>query len=485
MLDRKKKNNNDILNFSAYQIGNLLSENFQNGTNASFYGMDLLLKKSLQIKNVNYEQAKGNLFEYIEAAKVNRNLANAGINRRFVVTDAKKEWGGLGEPHAPDDFRLFEGNKVIGKGGQAKVNNNVRDTASADKGISNTKYEGMQRVIASDKYDDVVRQLDIKLQNGEISKSMYEDVKRNLREQGLTEDISGVSSGGTTTSELKSAYDDIDSYIRNFEKNQVIKEIGNTTINTAAASMIVTGIVSSTTNIIDVLQDKKELNEAIKDLGVDVVKSGARGGITGFLSSTLRIASQKASIPVLSDGSAATALAGGLVDCGVSVYSYAKGEISSEDLVEEMSNTAIKTVSTIYLTKAIQLTLGNTPAFVPMMIYTTASYVVTTCREIIKSAKLNACEYNRIASLYDEATEKLKEYRKKVNYQLEKFEAREKEMLSSFIKTFDYNMKTGENYDNALMAITMFSHKYGLKLQHVDLNDFKKAMINDDDFILR
>lgn len=480
--DNRKKFKKDVTNHIANQIGNTFSNNIQNGTDTVEKGMELFLKKTNQIGKVGYEQAKGNLFEYIETAKINRNLANKGINRYYEVTDAKKEWGGLGEPHAPDDFRGFEGRKVIARG-QAKVNNNANKTAGNDKGITNIKYKGMQRNVASDKYDDVLKALDNKYLKGEISKEQYVDAKTNLR-RGLTDDYTGVSSGGTSTKELRQAATNPEGYAQGFRFNQYAKEVGNTSVNMAASNMVMTGILQTTSNLFEVFQNRKELNDAIKDIGVEVVKSGAKGGATGFLSSILRIGGRKASIPIISDSSAATTIAGGIIDCGVSIYEYAQGEISAEELKESMQNTAIKSVATIYFTKSIELIVGKANPFLPMAIYTVASYVVTNTREIIKNAKLNAEEYNRIAALYEESTKQMIEYRKIIERELLQYVESEKDMLNSFIDTYEYNISTGENYDKAIYSIVNFSNQYGLSLKHASIEEFNLAMMSNEEFIL-
>ncbi len=67
------------------------------------------------------------------------------------------------------------------------------------------------------------------------------------------------------------------------EKQQVKAEMKVSAKNMAAASMVTSGIVSGIMNMFSVFKDEKELTEALKDVGVDVAKSGVRGGATGAL----------------------------------------------------------------------------------------------------------------------------------------------------------------------------------------------------------
>ena len=163
---------------------------------------------------------------------------------------------------------------------------------------------------------------------------------------------------------------------------------------------------------------------------------------------------------------------------------YAQGEISPEELKESLQNTAIKSVATIYFTKSIELVVGTANPFLPMAIYTVASYVVTSTREIIKNARINAKEYNRIAALYEEATRQMIEYRKIVEEQFVNYVKLEKEMLNSFMDTYEYNITTGENYDKAIHTIIDFSNQYGISLKDANFKDFQGAMLSDNDFVL-
>ena len=70
-------------------VGNMASSNAQNATNAAVDGMDLFRWKigTPIIQNGHFDQQKGNLFEYIEAAKFNADAASKGMSAKDVVTD--------------------------------------------------------------------------------------------------------------------------------------------------------------------------------------------------------------------------------------------------------------------------------------------------------------------------------------------------------------------------------------------------------------
>lgn len=487
------------------QIGNQFSKNVQEGTNETIKGMNLFKAEVSKRVNVDIDQSKGNLFEYIEAVKFNRNAANAGVKTRAVVTDA------VGRPHDAADIELVKDGKVIQRvqakfvskshktslGGKTpdKIESEiVADTVYKQAGGGDFgKYHGMQRLVRKDEsvnpnYESLLdreKQLANKRSkmNG-IHSDEYHDVYENLTDE-LTDATSGVKSGGTSHKEVKKAHDDPKGYSRKVELNQYAKEVKTQTVNAAVAGAVTTGIISGVQNLFEVYKNDKELKQALKDVGIDTVKGAVKGGTTGFLASLIRVGGAKKNIPVISDSDAATVIAGGIIDCGVAVYGYATGELSGEELTQELGKTAVKSATAIYFTKAIKATLAAQGPFISMAIYSVASYVVTTTYELIKNAKLNAAEYNRLAKLNEEAADTVRTYRKKMLEQLEKYEQNQKRAMTQFLNNFDNAMCTGGNYDGAIASMVAFANETGIALQHTDFNDFSKAMLSNKDFVLK
>lgn len=485
----KKKIRKENAHHVGLQFGNELSKNVQEGTKKTIEGMNLFRVKGDSLSNVGYEQAKGNLFEYIEAAKLQKNMANAGATPfdKFPATDVPAKMGGYGEHTAPDDFKFQKNGKIIGKG-QAKINNDPHKTAV---NFTNPKYSGMQRNTTADSVESVKKHLDDMLAKGEVSKSSYNDAINNL-EGMLTDPESGITSGGTTTDELKQFKGSdgkiskaaVKKYAKKFELKQYGRDIAVTSANMAILSAISTGIISGVENCFAVLQNRKKLDEAIKDVGVEVVKSGTKGGITGAISSLLRIGGTKGKIPILSDSSSSLVIAAGVVDSGVAIYEYARGEIDSEQLVEQIKDTAIKSTATIFFTKATAAVFGAANPFIPIAIYSVANYVVAATREIIRNAKLKAAEYERLTELNNEATELVKEFHHKLLEQMNNYEQNQKRQMLHFLNAFDDSVLSGNNYDASIYAIINFANATGIALQHADFNDFSNAMMSSESFVL-
>ena len=470
-------------------LGNAVAENARQATSSAVKGMDLFRKVVEKKQNVAFDQAKGNLFEYIEAAKFNTTAAYQRSTLNAVVTDS------VGRPHDAADIEIMQGSSVV-RQVQAKFSDSKHAAADSVTMQRKPKYHGMQRLIRKeDNYVDSSTGETTSLlhkakslaeerasHDGNIYQADYQDVAANITDE-LQHD--GITSGGTTLDEVRSAYDSPEAYSKAFEKRQVRAEMRTAAANMAAASMVTGGVVSGISNMFAVFRDEKELSQALTDIGDDVVHSGVRGGATGALSTAIRYQGIKSGSAFLSDSMAATVMAGGIIDGGVALYSYARGEINAEQLRDELVDTTAKAATTIYFTKAVTAIMGTSVSpFVPMAVYTTASYVIASTREIIRNAKLNTAEYERMTAILEESTRTANAAHKEFAAHVAKCEAVQRQMLEQFIDSFEYNIETGENYDQALFTIVSFANQAGIALQHVEFDDFKSAMISKKTFRL-
>ena len=244
-------------------------------------------------------------------------------------------------------------------------------------------------------------------------------------------------------------------------------------------SVVITASLSGTT--VETINAAKYA----KEVGATVGKGAVRGGATGALSAVLRIGGKNHGIPVITDSAASTIIAGGIIDTGVSIYAYAQGEISGEQLREDLANTVVKSTVTIYMTKAATLALGGCGAFLPMAVYSVSSYMVACTREIIKNAKLNAEEFLRLTSLLEEETQIVYQQKTALEAQLSQYTDYRLRNMSEFLHRFDDVMQNGGNYDNAIFAIVSYANQTGIVLQHASKTDFDAAMISDNEFILK
>lgn len=484
-----KKTLTDAAKQAGAILGAEASRNAQQATDQAVEGMSLFRTAAEAKKNVPFDQSKGNLFEYIEAAKFNKNAAAGGSKLHAVVTDA------VGRPHDAADIEITKNGSVV-RQVQAKFSDSRNAAADSVTMHRKDKYAGMQRLIRKEEnYPDTrtgERTTLLKRakglaeeragKEGTLYQKQYQDVADNL-----TDELNHgrVSSGGTTLEEVRSAHNNPDAYAKSFERKQVAAEMKTTAANMAAASMVASGVVSGVSNLFSVFSDDKALAQAFADTSFDVAKGGLRGGAVGGLSTVIRYEGVKKGSALLSDSMSATVLAGGVIDGGVALYEYARGEITPEQLRDELIDTTAKAATTIYYTKAVTAIMGaSVNPFIPMAVYTTAGYVIRCTREILREAKLATEEADRITAILQESTRILNASHAEFAAYVAQCEKAQREMLEGFIENFEYNIETGENYLQAVEDIVQFSNLVGISLQHVSFDDFSVAMKSKQTFIL-
>ena len=492
-MKKKKKIPEKEIGTITAMAGDVLAQNTHAAVNEAISGMNLFLRKAAQVKNVDFAQSKGNLFEYIEACKFNQRAATVRNSVRAVVTDPT-------DPHAAADIRIVRNNQTL-KEVQAKfvktANKNGVDTSAAESvakqaGIGDQhvgKYHEMDRLIRKQEnykegkslLEESKRIAKSRADSGNIYADEYRDVEKHLTDELHHEN---VNSGGTTYEEVEEAHRDPTQYAKKVQDKQFMADSLNTAKNMAITGAAMSGIITGIQSFVLVYQDKKTFREAVADVGTAAGKGAIRGGATGFLSVGIRRTALRHGSKLFSDSNTATILASGMIDCGIAVYSYARGEIDQKQLVQEILNTAGKGAVTVYFTKLAQKAIGLSNPCIPMAIYTAASFIVSSTKAIIESAELQTAEYNRLRDLIVEATVAQESYYANLIRAFRNCEHRVRESMSNLLKSYSFEIESGQNYDNALRSLTCFADSMGIVIQYATFEEFENAMINRETFVL-
>ena len=111
MINLKKRKNT-----AADYFAELFNGNYERASDVAKQAYGNLNWKADRIQNVYADFGRGNLFEYIESAKLQVNQAKAGVSITETLTDLPKTRGGFGRNTDPADF-IFKENTSY----QAKV----------------------------------------------------------------------------------------------------------------------------------------------------------------------------------------------------------------------------------------------------------------------------------------------------------------------------------------------------------------------------
>lgn len=462
--------NESIKSTAASQLGAYVSRNEALASNAAKEGMDLFRQAAEKYANKTISTKQGNLFEYIEAAKFNVDASKKLSNLSAEVTDS------IGLPHDRADILIKEGNKVV-KQIQAKSS---KDGISALKELFKKRniYRDLNKISNPENIDKIKELSEKRALKGSIYSEDYKNLNETIESSTRYDN---VDSGGTSYKEVLDAAENPKKYANAFELRQYKSEVLKTTKNAAIAGSIVGGAISLVKNGTKVMNSELEIKDAAKNVMKDTIKTGARSGVTGALGSTIRVTAKKAGINSLAKSNVATSLASGVINVGVTVYNFAKGEIDEQEAMVQIGQNGFSTMSSIYSGMLAGLAFGPAGGAIGSIVgYIMATNVYQSCMAIMKEADLAKEEAKRIKLLSKEARKAMKQQRKEFQRKLKyELDIRDKYYKSCFT-AIDEGIKNGD-YEKAVLALTDLSLLFKKQLRLSDYNEFCEFMKNSNE----
>lgn len=418
-----QSNNNQNEGLAGAQYGAYVTSNEAAATDEMRKGMDLLKEAAAKSGNRLIDKKQGNLFEYIESAKFNTAAAKQGSSIREQITDA------LGRPHDPSDGEFVNSTgKVLGRVQYKSFGDGKNSLARQVREISNLKYEDMQRVINREHHDQVKDMLDKAAKRENIYTQDYNNAKKNLK-KGTS--YGSIKSPGTTHSEAVDAAKDPKIYATKMEIKQGTSEVLNTGGQAAIGGAVIGGAISVTKNALAVSRGEISAGDAAVTVAMDTGKSGLKAGATGGLGSMIRQGAAKLGLNSLAKSNVATTVASTVIDSGVIIYDFVKGEITGEEAAIRLGQTTTSAISGVYAGAAAGLAFGPVGAVIGSIAgYMLASNSYQSCITIFQNAKLSEIEAERVIALCDAAAMEMRKQR-------EAFDSLVKEVLQEKHKEFE------------------------------------------------
>ena len=408
-------------------------------------GMDRFLTEAR--KKTRPDLLKGNLFEYIEATKYNADAARKGIDLKAYVTASE------GRPKSPVDIEIRSNRGNVVKRAQLKSHN---DGQKAVRELTREKYSGMHKQT-------------LKGNSGEA--------------RGIEEELDGggASSGGTTPKELKRATESPRVYAGLQETKEVLRESAVAGANAAAAGAVIGGAQSAIRNLYAYSKGHKDGKQVAADIARDSAKSGTRSGLAGWFGSVLRHVGKRVGSNALAKSNVATAVASGVIDAGVVVYEFARGEITAEEAAERLGDTGCSTLSGIYLGAAGGAVFGPVGAIVGSVVgYMLAASVYQSSVAILKEAKLAEEEADRVVALCEAAARAMDEQRRQ-------FEAKLATSLNAHQASFDRSFKQiddalfADDHRKAIKGLSGLARSFSKELRLGEFENFRELMVESDE----
>lgn len=469
MAKKKNTRHHEVTAIAGGAVGANAASSEAAATDAMREGMDRFLEQAG--KSTPPDQLKGNLFEYIEAARFNTQAALQGSQRTAQVTAAD------GRPHAVADIEIIEGGTVV-KQIQSKASD---DPAYLTRELADPKYQGMGRHVPKDKADSTRQHSEMRAerlhQEGDQRATDYQDSSARIEGELWYKE---TSSKGTTTKELDFASEHPKLFAALEEGGALAQEAHEAGLHGAGAAALLGGAISTGRNLVAYSKGELEGKEAAANITVDVGKSAARGYLTAATGRIIRDGAAKAGLPALARSNVATALAAALIETGVVVYDYMKGEISAGEAAERIGCTGSSALASIYTGAAAGAFFGPVGAVLGAIAgYMITSSVYQSCIAIMRNARLAEEEAARVVALCEQAVRSLDQQR-------ETFETVLNEHLNERQVRFDgYFMAIDEaidadRTDNAILALSGLVASCGRELRFMDFEEFDTFMRESD-----
>lgn len=427
-------------------------------TDALLAGIAEFARAADNLKNKGVDQLKGDLFEFIEAAKFN---ADAMLKGQDVVALLTRE---LGAPGHPADMLLVRDGQIVGQV-QAKVSATPEALALA---LREPKYDGMQKLVPAELAGQVRRRA---AHLGGAHSDTAAGVTGELR-------YGSVRSGGTTHDEAEYAAREPAGYRRRIEADFVASEMEAAAAQGALSGVVVGGALSLVRRAL-AQQEAQDPSELARAVALDAMGAGLRGGATGALAVKIRVA--RAGRGALARPGAATAVAGGLVESLLVVWRCVKGEISPQQAATDLGEIGCSTMGGISAAAASGALLGPAGALLGSLGgYLVSSNVYRSCVAILSRARLAEAEAARAEELCRSAVRAMEDARRELEAQIRSTLARREAVLSGCLAEVDAGLAQGAPGMVAAGSARLAA-ACGGRSQFASFGEFDDAMANSDD----
>ncbi len=322
-------------------ISEHLTERFTERTFTLFDDTEGLSRLAEKWQNLPRDKAQGFMFEQLETLKFNLDALRKESDLYAKTTES------MGLHTAPADIIITRGKQTL-REVQAKSCNTAARSAFA---LSQEKYEKMLRLAPKEQEKEIRRILNARIEAGTLKAADYEKTLQDFSGKLKYENI---SSSGTSYEESCRT---TDPEIARLQAGKIkiqgaLADMHNSGKVAGQVGAVMAGGISTFQAIRSLYREEMEFGEAIGKVTIDSAKGFATGyTVTAISKGTTHLASNflgRSVAASLKRSNAPLAVASGIVQTGKSLLSYMKGDISSEQLLDQVSHTAITSTSVFY-----------------------------------------------------------------------------------------------------------------------------------------
>ena len=461
----EKDRRDEVPGFAGAMTGAQMASNEASASDVLRSGLDLFIEEVGAKAKTSPGFKKGNLFEYILAAKFNSDAARNGSTHEAVVNAARGRRG-------LSDIDII-------RDGETRVESQVKAGAPEYEAwaLSRPDYDRMQKIVPTD-HVDPVRKIAQASDSNPSDPRNYQDTEATVRG-----DLSHgpVSSGKTTSSELNRATQSPGRYAIEQSLRQMSREVAVTGIQAAGAGVVIGFAESAIRNLVTYFRHDINGGQAAQNVITDAAKAGGRSGVTGALGAVIRNTASRGGLKVLARSNVATVVAAGLIEVGIVVYDYTKGKIDDRAAGERLGGAAWGTASSIGIGAAAGALAGPAGFVVGGIVgYLLSSKVYQSCLAVFNDARLADEEAVRVVALCNRAVKDLCRRRAQFEEWVASYLGSQQATFDRCFTAIDDALLTNQP-DNCVRALGDLVSTCGQTLQFSSFQDFDKFMIETKD----
>ncbi len=291
---------------------------------------------------------------------------------------------------------------------------------------------------------------------------------------------------------LKSSRDaekSIENSLKRSARKNMVKTGHVAGVQAAKHSGVTSATISSITNMVEVVQGKKEADEAIKEITLCSAKAAASGYLIGngltLINHTLSSSSSKV-ISSLGKANVPAKVLTTIMLTGDTFKKYSTGQINTEECMIELGKTGL-----CFATTGYSMAIGQTVIPIPIVGAAVGAFVgqALTCNaydKIILQLKNNQFTDEEKYKMMEESNELIQRqllYQKELQNYLDSYFGEYKNCFDDALNQIEFGFETGDA-DAIISGSNKISKKLGGKTQYNTVEEFKAFLNSDEDFIL-
>lgn len=333
------KATDDLSTLNASLLANHQTQHLTEATQRVFGDSERLIQLAKDKKNILADKAQGWMFEQLEVTKFNLDAVRKGSSLYAATTDS------LGQiNHQTTDVLISNGKAFQLKSGS-------RASSSAFM-LADRQYADVNLVAPADQTDKVQKLYSERIESGTLKASDYKSASERLH-KSLEAD--NVSSGGTTYDEALKATDPkhANRIANSFEAKAALSDMHQSGMEAGKMGAAFSSLSSGISGLYQLSQGHATKEEVAAQVIIDTSKGFVTSYLTtagskGIIHGLTKAGVSETTASVLTKSNAHVALAAGVVKSGQSVVRYLRGDIDSDQLMNEISETAVTGASVFY-----------------------------------------------------------------------------------------------------------------------------------------